>query len=246
MKTITRVDAEGDVKRILVFENEGGLNQKVKGNGVQVNPEFFLATVNALNLADVINEWVYTTRPFEVIPGKTEEARKKALDFLYEKLKNKPRIELKGFEKKLFSLLKMETSALFLKRFIHQITSNYYTDSLKEVRKMFEEVEVDRFKQKTTVKITGEFWAMTTESAGNFNMFEFLEKENAALLVEPVASLIQFLFSKGMLRHRNRKKVLISEDAERWWFFRKRLLNIVAYYKKLWVLKLGHFLFRRE
>ena len=32
---------------------------------------------------------------------------------------------------------------------------------------------------------TGEFWAQTTEGDGNFNMFAFLEKGGAEVLVEP-------------------------------------------------------------
>jgi len=34
------------------------------------------------------------------------------------------------------------------------------------------------------VKITGEFWAQTTEGDGNFNMFRFLQREGAQVLVD--------------------------------------------------------------
>ena len=40
-------------------------------------------------------------------------------------------------------------------------------------------IEVDRLRVKPIVKITGEFWAQTTEGDGNFHMFEFLEREGA-------------------------------------------------------------------
>ncbi|MDH5397360.1 MAG: hypothetical protein OEX02_04395 [Cyclobacteriaceae bacterium] len=232
--------------RILVFENEGGLNQKIQGKGVQVNPEFFLATVNALNMADVVSELGYAIRPFEVEEGKTNEVMEKALKYLYDKLQNKRRVVFKGWKDIFFKKLHLTNTALFLVRFIEQLKSNYYTDALKEVRKMFEAVEVDRFKSKTTVKITGEFWAITTVGEGNFNMFRFLEKEGAVLLVEPVASLIQLLFSKGLLRHENRREMLLKDRIKGWWQVRKRYKNYLKFQKKRQTLLLGNFLFRRE
>ena len=43
-------------------------------------------------------------------------------------------------------------------------------------------IEVDRLRVKPVVKITGEFWAQTTEGDGNFRMFEFLEREGAQVV----------------------------------------------------------------
>jgi predicted nucleotide-binding protein (sugar kinase/HSP70/actin superfamily) len=232
--------------RIIVFENEGGLNQEVKGDGINVDPEFFLATINALNLADVLNDWMYMTRPYEIVNGATEAVLEEAKKLLYEKLKNKKRIELSKGADRVLGRLGLSDTVLFLRRFIEQITSNYYTDALKEVYKLFETVKVDRFRSKTTVKITGEFWAITTVGAGNFHMFEFLEKEGADLLMEPVASLVQFLFSKGKLRHNNRRKFLISKDIKHWWNFGQWTKNIFSFYKKSLTLWLGNLLFRRE
>lgn len=239
-------DSGFDGFRILVFQNEGGLNQSSNSNGLEVTPEFFLALVNAINLADVINEIVYATRPYEIVKGQTEEVRQKALDYLYELLKNKKKIKLSGWRKSIFKKLGIVNSINFIYLFIDQISSSYYTNALKEVRKMFEQVKVDRFRSKTTVKITGEFWAMTTVGAGNFNMFKYLESEGAVLLIEPVASLIQFLLSKGLLRHSNRREMSMKDGVEHWWYLRKRLANYVEYQKKYLRLKLGYKLFRRE
>jgi predicted nucleotide-binding protein (sugar kinase/HSP70/actin superfamily) len=239
-------DCGFDGFRILVFENEGGLNQKVGGKGVDVNPEFFLAVTNALNMADIVNDLVFATRPFETVAGKTEEVRDEAIKYLYQKLKDKKRIELKGVWAQVFKTLKMTNTATFIYRFLDQLSSSYYTTALKKVNKMFQEVEMDRFKSKTTVKITGEFWAITTEGAGNFNMFHFLEREGALLRVEPVASLIQFLFSKGMLRHHNKKKPILNKGITSIWQIRKRLNNFITFQKKLKTLQLGNYLFRRE
>ena len=54
-------------------------------------------------------------------------------------------------------------------------------------------IEVDRTRVKPVVKITGEFWAQTTEGDGNFHMFDFLEREGAQVLVEPIATWVAYL-----------------------------------------------------
>lgn len=239
-------DCGFDGFRVLVFQNEGGLSQPSQSNGLEVNPAFFLAVVNALNLADVVNELVYATRPYEVVKGQTDAVRQKALDYLYEKLKNKQKIQLSPRWNVFFKTLRFDQPAVFIYRFLDQIFSSCYTDALREVGKMFGEIEVDRFRSKAVVKITGEFWAMTTVGAGNFNMFRYLESEGAAVLVEPVASLIQFLLSKGMLRHGNRREMILKDQVKHWWNIGKRIGNYAKYQKKYLVLWLGYKLFRRE
>jgi predicted nucleotide-binding protein (sugar kinase/HSP70/actin superfamily) len=73
-------------------------------------------------------------------------------------------------------------------------------DTLAEVRAEIATLEVDRLRVKPIVKITGEFWAQTTESAGNFRIFEFLESEGAELLVDPIGSWVMYLLFQGRLR----------------------------------------------
>jgi predicted nucleotide-binding protein (sugar kinase/HSP70/actin superfamily) len=54
-------------------------------------------------------------------------------------------------------------------------------------------IEVDRLRVKPVVKVIGEFWAQTTESAGNFNMLAFLEREGAEVLAESLSTWVLFL-----------------------------------------------------
>ena len=72
-------------------------------------------------------------------------------------------------------------------------------DALAEVRGMVDTIEVDRLRVKPVVKTTGEFWAQTTESAGNFDMFAYLESEGAEVLVDPVGSWVQYLLFQKRL-----------------------------------------------
>jgi len=51
--------------------------------------------------------------------------------------------------------------------------------AMKQVRKAFAKVKVDRLQPKPKVAIIGEFWAMTTEGDGNYRLQRFLEEEGA-------------------------------------------------------------------
>ena len=55
------------------------------------------------------------------------------------------------------------------------------------------------------VKITGEFWAQITEGDGNFHMFEFLEREGAQVLVEPIATWVAYLLYQVQSNAPNRE-----------------------------------------
>ncbi|MCC7508015.1 MAG: 2-hydroxyglutaryl-CoA dehydratase [Planctomycetes bacterium] len=69
--------------------------------------------------------------------------------------------------------------------------------TLKKVRDMFDAVECDYTRVKPKVKITGEFWAMTTEGDGNYHLGEWLEGEGAQVLVEPVSTWVDYLLYIG-------------------------------------------------
>ena len=64
---------------------------------------------------------------------------------------------------------------------------------LRRVRKMYKGIKVDYTRVKPKVKITGEFWAQTTEGDGNYHMFRYLESEGAEVLVEPIGTWIEYL-----------------------------------------------------
>ena len=64
--------------------------------------------------------------------------------------------------------------------------------ALRKVRKMFKAIPADFTRVKPKVKITGEFWAQTTEGAGNYHMFRWLESEGAEVMVEPIGTWIEY------------------------------------------------------
>ncbi len=57
---------------MLLFQQSGGLNQSDAEAGLEMNLDFFLGILNALNCGDVMNEVAYAIRPYEVNAGETD------------------------------------------------------------------------------------------------------------------------------------------------------------------------------
>src|SRR3954469_4658610 len=61
--------------RVLLFQQQGGLKQATGGEqGVNMNPKFFVGLLKAILIGDVVNMVGYRIRPYEVVPGSTNEA----------------------------------------------------------------------------------------------------------------------------------------------------------------------------
>ncbi|HJZ69844.1 MAG TPA: activator of (R)-2-hydroxyglutaryl-CoA dehydratase, partial [Blastocatellia bacterium] len=96
------------------------------------------------------------------------------------------------------------------------------------------------------VKITGEFWAQTTEGDGNFNMFKFLEREGAQVLVEPIGTWIMYMIHQAKQAKRDRQGVTDEEAMPSAWRIDKRLRNDLKVRKSGAQLTLAEAIFKRE
>src|SRR5262249_18859052 len=103
-------------------------------------------------------------------------------------------------------------------------------DALREARERLETVEVDRLRAKPLVKVTGEFFAQTTEGDGNFRWFQFLEREGAEIKVEPIANWIMYLLWQAKAHHRDRKWLDMEKPPA--WALHKRALVELKYRQK--------------
>ncbi|HEY3498629.1 MAG TPA: 2-hydroxyglutaryl-CoA dehydratase [Polyangiaceae bacterium] len=84
--------------------------------------------------------------------------------------------------------------------------------ALHRSRKIFEKVEVDRTIPKPKVAIIGEFWAMTTEGDGNYQLQRFLEAEGAECDIQFVTAWI--LYNIWEVRFDTANRVLLrGQDA---------------------------------
>jgi len=200
--------------RVLLFQQGGGLDQSAAEAGIEFNLNFFLSLVNGMFMGDLLNEVAYQIRPFETVPGKTNEVFDKCLQICQDALRQKNYDEIQGGK-----IARLLTNFLPLKnadeteKFLDQLRGSYYADVFDKCRQLIEdEIEVDYTRPKPIVKITGEFWAQTTEGDGNFKMFPFLESEGAEVLVEPVATWIAYMLNQARNKAKDRKGV--AADGE--------------------------------
>ncbi|MDC3955637.1 2-hydroxyglutaryl-CoA dehydratase [Polyangium jinanense] len=71
----------------------------------------------------------------------------------------------------------LEEAKRIIYKSLHDQTNVFV--ALYKCRKLFEAIEVDRLRVRAKASIIGEFWAMTTEGDGNYQLQKFLESEGA-------------------------------------------------------------------
>lgn len=176
--------------------------------GLDVNVDFSFALLFAILLGDVINDVAYRLRPFEAVSGETDgvvESSLARLESVVAGLAFPALGESRRWRRRLDGLFPGAVTAIEVAVKLHRWLRGEHLEKLlcglRQVADGFEAIEVDRTRVKPIVKITGEFWAQTTEGDGNYGMFRFLEKEGAEVIVEPVATWFYYLLQ--VARHRN-------------------------------------------
>ena len=203
--------------RVLLFQEEGGLNQAEAEAGLEMNLDFFLNILNALNIGDVVNDVGNRIRPFEINAGETDRVLDESMDMLQDVMRRKRPWTLEANLAALLSKTNLVGTAEYLGKFLNQLYGDDYTATLNEVRDRFNAIPLDRTRVKPIVKVTGEFWAQTTEGDGNFNMFNFLEKEGAQVLVEPIGTWIMYLLHQAKQQIRDQRGLdLVERNVPKW------------------------------
>ena len=230
--------------RVLLFQQAGGLSQSDAEQGLEMNLDFFLGILNAMNCGDIINEVGYAIRPYETADGATDEAMNRIMDYMHEVFVRKQPWKvgdnLAGF------LGGYKDTADYIGKFVNQLAGDDFTGSLHRCRDMYNELDVDRLRVKPIVKITGEFWAQTTEGDGNFNMFRFLEREGAQVLVEPIGTWILYMIHQVVQKNLDTKGLDDGAVLPPIWQLGKRAKIEWTYRNKVAKLKLAEAIFKRE
>ncbi|MDP2209474.1 MAG: hypothetical protein Q8K98_12005 [Bacteroidota bacterium] len=214
--------------RVLVFQQLQGFDQSKQGNGLLMNEEFFLGIVNGIVLADVINDIGNKIRPYEINKGETDTILAAATEEIYQTIKTKQSRLDESKIIKLFQKLSSTKLKSLYALLADQILSNVYPDALRAIREKLKAVVVDPLRVVPKIKITGEFWAQTTEGDGNFKMFRYLENEGAEIIKEPITNWLLYLLYDG--------NQFISD--------RKELGN--KYLRSKLLIKLGEFILKKE
>jgi predicted nucleotide-binding protein (sugar kinase/HSP70/actin superfamily) len=189
--------------RVLLFQQTGGLGQADgEEPGFAVDTDFLLTFLNAILIGDLLNEVAYQVRPYEVEPGATDRALDRCIELVAERLREREHPALRGgLVARLLARASPVTDAEDAEKFLRHLSSEHFTGVLAECAALIDrEVEVDFTRPKPIVKITGEFWAQTTEGDGNFRMFSFLESQGAEVLVEPVTTWVNYLLAQARMR----------------------------------------------
>ncbi len=85
-----------DKFRVLLFQQSGGLNQVEAEQGLELNLDFFLAILNALNMGDILNDVAYQIRPYEVNAGETDRVLEQSMELLHEVMRRQKPWTLRG------------------------------------------------------------------------------------------------------------------------------------------------------
>jgi predicted nucleotide-binding protein (sugar kinase/HSP70/actin superfamily) len=232
--------------RVLLFQQSGGLNQAEAEAGLNMNLDFFLNLLNALNMGDVVNELAHQVRPFELKAGDTDAVLEQSIDYLHEVIKRKSPWTVDSAFGKVAGDVPMKGMVEYLGKFLDQLYSDEYVNALRHVRDQFAAITVDRLRVKPIVKITGEFWAQTTEGDGNFNMFAFLNREGAQVLVEPIGTWIMYMIHQIVQKTRDFRGLEEGAVMPPAWRLDKQAKIEWSYRQRLAKMKMAEMIFARE
>ena len=235
--------------RVLLFQQQEGINAASGEPGLKFNVDFGVGMLNALHLGDVMNDIAYQIRPYEVNRGETDKAFTESMDQLVTLLRDRKPFEiledgpswarpyLSRPEKK-----KLKNTLNTLGKIHEHLYGDVYLGAMEEIRDRLNKIDVDRTRVKPIVKITGEFWAQTTEGDGNFHMFEFLEREGAQVLVEPIATWVAYLLNQAKAISMKKKDVEAHHNRFQTWEVHKLMEREKRYGKKWLGLTFGEFM----
>jgi len=168
-----------DAFRMFLLGQDGLDQGPAAGGGLELNLPFTLGAIWAVVLADVVQDMEYQIRPYEVQPGATDRAARQGIEILCDALRRRPRRGRKW-------------GAL-----AWHVATNYFVNAMREVRRCFDAVEVDRLRVKPLVKITGEFYLQTVEGEPNYNIHRWLESEGAETYPGAITVWLDYLMRLG-------------------------------------------------
>jgi len=166
-----------------MFLLDQGLGQSEKaGGGLELDLPFVLGAIWAVMVTDVLQDLEYQTRPYECEAGATDRASREAVERLYEAFRRRP---VPG--------KKLGYAAWHL-------ATGYFVRALREVKPLYDAIEVDRTRVRPLVKITGEFYLQTVEGDPNYNIHRWLEAEGAEVYPAAVTIWLDYLLREAAQR----------------------------------------------
>ena len=229
--------------RVLLFQQNDGLKATSGEPGLKFTVDFGMGALIAFTLGDVIHQLVYRIRPYEVIAGETDRVARHVVARLAHLVRHRQPFEIQdALPSPLAAILQHAGKCRNFLNTLGKIREHLFGkalfEALAEVRGLIDAIEVDRLRVKPIVKTTGEFWAQTTESAGNFDMFAFLESEGAEVLLDPIGSWVMYLLFQVRLVADTRRGLDLPMGP-RWRVPFRFLASEYRYRRRRWLFTAG-------
>jgi len=222
--------------RVLLFQQTDGIKAASGEPGLKFGVDFGMGAFNALNYGDILNDITYQIRPFEMHPGDTDRVMADVMEALTRVVRDRRKYEIEEHAPQwLLRQLHRKKAVRDTFNILGKIYDHLYgpqtLEALAAASERIGAIDVDRLRVKPVVKVTGEFWAQTTEGDGNFRMFSFLEREGAQVMVEPIGTWIMYMLWLAKANRIHRKD--IDYPAAKWFDLRARLARELRFRKKI-------------
>ena len=236
--------------RVLLFQQDDGLNATTGEPGLRFSVDFGMSALTAFHVGDVIHQLSYQIRPYEVRAGDTDRALADVIDTFARMIRERPAYELAAAVPRLLTPFVPRRKRLYdplttWGKIRQHLRGPAVRRALASASSRLAAIEIDRLRVKPIVKITGEFWAQTTESHGNFRIFAFLESEGAELHVDPIGSWVMYLMFQSRLRARMRRGIEL-EPGPKWRHPLARLSSELRYRGRVLLFAAGERMWERE
>jgi predicted nucleotide-binding protein (sugar kinase/HSP70/actin superfamily) len=201
--------------RVLTFQQDHGLNASSGQSGMTFSVDFGMDALHAFILGDLLNHLHRRLRPYEAHEGAAERTVEAMAAAVVRALENNPRFELSELAPQLLRpfLERHRTSRAYRDsntagKVLSHLYGRRFPAALSQCRRALQGMETDWLRVKPIVKVIGEFWAQQTEGDGNYQMFEFLEKEGAEVAIEPISNWVLYLLHQAKQRGVFRSRLL--------------------------------------
>ena len=236
--------------RVLRFQQDEGIRQKISAPGLKYTIDFGLGMLKVLFLGDVFNDLTHNIRPYEVIPGETNRVMELCMQDLCNHLREFQTPELVDRVPRWLAPTLAKRNFLrgflsFLYKMHLHLRGKEFLEVLERCRKRIDDIAIDRTRLKPVVKIVGEFWAQTTEGSGNYRMFDFLEREGAQVQPEAIGTWLAYLMAHARMQMHPRRGMNPNCEEPNRWDFRQRVRNEISFQQKRALLAFGEHLYTR-
>ena len=235
--------------RVVRFQQDEGIRQKTTAPGLKYSIDFGLGMLKVLYLGDVLNDLTHNIRAYEVNPGETNRVMDLCIQDICEHLRTYKAPDLADKMPGLYSAAQLAKRDFlrgllnFLYKMRQHLRGKEFLDLLERCRERIDGIAVDRTRLRPIVKIVGEFWAQTTEGGGNYQMFDFLEKEGAQVQPEAIGTWLAYLLAHARMQMYP-KRGMDSECREpARWDWPRRFRNEMFFQKKRAMLAFGERLY---